>query len=179
MSNGSWRHTLPLTDSVKYNNMTKHDDREGDRLIEALTIDKEFMNPVRPHYYVRGKLWEDWWGSGTGAMDVIYRKSSSPQPESAFAEKKVLHRLFGPSHISRKYDFEGWYKDGELHREDGPAYRHKQSRFWFVDGKLHRLDGPAVDATGHPKEYWINGQQWSPKEYKKEIERRKRKGLIK
>ena len=149
-------------------------DKSEDALFEALTIEREACNPIRPHYYVRGKMWEDWWSprySG-GALDIIYHK-----PEQV-GKKIKLHRIYGPAHISKKHDFEGWYKDGELHREDGPAYRHKNSKFWFLEGKLHRLDGPAVDATGHPKEYWINGQKWSPKNYKKEIERMKRKGLI-
>ena len=149
-------------------------EKSEDALFEALTIDRQFSNPWRPHYYVRGKLWEDWWGPGHhGAQDIIYCK---PNTEG---NKRILHRIYGPAHISKKYDCEGWYQDGERHRNDGPAYRHKKSKFWYLDGKLHRLDGPAVDATGHPKEYWINGQRWSPKEYKKEIERRKRKGLIK
>ena len=153
--------------------MTKEDDREADRLIEALTLKKDFDDPTRPHYYCRGQMWEDWWGlRGDTPKDVVYCR------EGTEGRKRIFHRIFGPAHISRRFDFEAWYKEGEFHREDGPAYRHKNNKYWLLNGKLHRLDGPAVDAKGHPKEYWINGQQLSPKEYKKEIARRKRKGLI-
>ena len=38
-----------------------------------------------------------------------------------------------------------YYKNDELHREDGPAIEctggHKS---WYIEGKLHREDGPAV-----------------------------------
>ena len=44
--------------------------------------------------------------------------------------------------------FEYWYKEGKLHREDGPAhsnydqiYSHK---YWYLNGFQHREDGPAV-----------------------------------
>lgn len=44
-----------------------------------------------------------------------------------------------------------WYKDGELHRDGGPAIESRQSREarphvqkWYRNGKLHREDGPAV-----------------------------------
>jgi hypothetical protein len=44
---------------------------------------------------------------------------------------------------------------------------------------LHRLDGPAVLELGGPKQYWIHGKRMSEKEYKKEIARMRRRGLIK
>ena len=145
-------------------------DEAQDALFEALTIDRQFQDPVRPHYYTRGKLWQDWWGNGEGLKDIVYFKSGTE------GNKKVLHRIYGPAYVSRKFDIEAWYKDGEFHRVDGPAYRHKNNYVWYKDGKLHRLDGPAVNVAGHPKEYWIGGQKLSPKEYRKEIERRNRKG---
>jgi hypothetical protein len=40
-----------------------------------------------------------------------------------------------------------WYKDGKLHREDGPAIEWSfGTKEWWVAGKRHRLDGPAVEA---------------------------------
>lgn len=39
-----------------------------------------------------------------------------------------------------------WYKDGVLHREDGPAVIGKdEHKEWWVNGKLHREDGPAIN----------------------------------
>lgn len=89
------------------------------------------------------------------------------------------HRLYGPAIICEDYAIELWYKDGVFHREDGPAVTHKDTSYWVFNGLLHCLSGPAVISPVLPKTYWINGQQLSPKEYKKEINRRKRKGLIK
>jgi hypothetical protein len=35
-------------------------------------------------------------------------------------------------------------EEGQLHREDGPAYIDMFSKEWWYKGKLHREDGPAV-----------------------------------
>ncbi len=38
-----------------------------------------------------------------------------------------------------------WWKDGKLHREDGPAYISSDGyQAWWKDGYLHREDGPAI-----------------------------------
>jgi hypothetical protein len=141
---------------------------ELDRLYEALTIEGKRVAANCPAYYCRGQMHGGWYGWSTAKQDLEYRN----------AEGK-LHRIYGPAYISYNYGIEEWYKDGELHRVGGPARTHKDSKWYYEEGLLHRLDGPAVDQKGHPKEYWICGQQWSPKNFKKEIERRKRKGLIK
>lgn len=143
-----------------------------DRLYETLTTDKTFVEVNVPGYYWRGVIISNWWGywgkNVPKYKDVLYLNKD-----------EVKHRIYGPAYISQHYNLEEWYKDGKLHRIDGPARTHKGNQWWFCEGLLHRLNGPAVDAKGHPKEYWINGQKLSPKYYKKEIERRKRKGLIK
>jgi len=89
-----------------------------------------------------------------------------------------LHRLYGPAYCNKTYNLVKWYKEGKLHREDGPAVTHNENLFWYFEGKLHNLTGPAVISKGGPKEYWIHGQKLPPKEFKKEIARRKRKGLM-
>ena len=139
-----------------------------DRLYEALTIEASLVDSVLPKYYYRGALSGGWWGKYLDTKDIEYRNDSGK-----------LHRIFGPAYISNTYNIEEWFKDGQMHRIGGPARTHKDSKWYYENGLLHRLDGPAVDAKARPKEYWINGQQLSPKNYKKEIERRKRKGLIK
>lgn len=141
---------------------------ELDRLYEALMIEGELVDNTMPGYYCRGHMHQNWWTWKDRPRDLVYK--------NAEGEK---HRIYGPAYISAYYQIEEWYKSGELHRIGGPARTHKDSKWYYVDGQLHRLDGPAVDAKGHPKEYWIGGQKLSPKNYKKEIERRKRKGLIK
>ena len=48
-----------------------------------------------------------------------------------------------------------WYKDGKLHREDGPAVIFKNGdQQWYKEGRLHREDGPAVG----PNYYLIHGR---------------------
>lgn len=39
-----------------------------------------------------------------------------------------------------------YYKDGLLHREDGPAVEHASGhKEWLINGFNHREDGPAVE----------------------------------
>ena len=48
-----------------------------------------------------------------------------------------------------------WYKNGRLHREDGPAIEYHDGGCgseWFLNGKRHREDGPAI--------IWPSGQYW-------------------
>ena len=52
-----------------------------------------------------------------------------------------------------------WFKDAELHREDGPAIEHLNgSKEWYKDGKLHREDGPAVEYRDGSKGWYLNGK---------------------
>lgn len=54
-----------------------------------------------------------------------------------------------------------YYKDGQLHREDGPATEHNSGKkYWLICGKLHRLDGPACewDERGYCA-WFINNKQ--------------------
>lgn len=74
-------------------------------------------------------------------------------------DRGEVHRLDGPARIIRdkngNVDREEWWKNGLLHREDGPAivtnyqsgafgYCHK----WFREGRLHRERGPAIIDVG-------------------------------
>lgn len=141
-----------------------------DKLYEALTINHAMEDARSPPQGGWGLC--GWWGGYTWkcktGKDIVYRNNEG-----------LMHRVYGPAYVSTVYDVEIWYKDGKYHREDGPAIRHKNNALWYVDGKRHRLDGPAVVQGGGPKEFWIDGQKLPPKEYKKEIERRRRRGLIK
>ena len=52
-----------------------------------------------------------------------------------------------------------WYKDGKLHREDGPAVEWEDgSKEWLIEGKLHRLDGPAMEDVDGYKAWFVNGK---------------------
>lgn len=46
-----------------------------------------------------------------------------------------------------------WFKDGVLHREDGPAHIAKDgSSAWYFDGYFHRDNGPAIESANGQKE---------------------------
>ncbi|HNC55219.1 MAG TPA: hypothetical protein PLP33_07235 [Leptospiraceae bacterium] len=55
-----------------------------------------------------------------------------------------------------------WYKEGRLHREDGPAVEwiigYKE---WWVEGLRHRTDGPAVEYPNGDK-FWYVENIWYP-----------------
>lgn len=43
-----------------------------------------------------------------------------------------------------------WYKNGVIHREDGPAYCNTESllhgfKMWYKHGERHREDGPTIE----------------------------------
>lgn len=154
-----------------------HSDSDIDALYEALVLEKSYEEPRYPLINGVGgdPKWWSFWGNylipphrnPQNKKDIVYRDTNG-----------VKHRLGGPAYISEMYDIEAWYKEGVLHRIGGPAYRHKSTLLWFVEGKLHRLDGPAVVDLGCPKQYWIDGIKYSAKQYKWEIKRRMRKGLL-
>lgn len=51
-----------------------------------------------------------------------------------------------------------WYKNGQLHREDGPAVEWVDgSKEWFIDGKHHRENGPAIEWDDGKREWYLNG----------------------
>jgi hypothetical protein len=55
-----------------------------------------------------------------------------------------------------------WYKEGKLHREDGPAVEwiigYKE---WWVEGLRHRTDGPAIEYPNGEKSWYIE-DIWYP-----------------
>ena len=59
-------------------------------------------------------------------------------------------------------EFDGskyWYKDGERHREDGPAVEWLNGdKYWYRDGKQHREDGPAIEWKEGSTKWYLNGE---------------------
>ena len=131
-----------------------------DELIEALTLEKVNISATHP-------FWQRYYPPRTqGRFAYQYLNKEGKK-----------HRIYGPAYGNPAYGIEEWYKDGLTHRLGGPAVTHGANFYWFKEGKKHRLGGPAVDTMYGPKEYWIEGMRYSPKAYKQEIARRKRKGL--
>jgi len=78
-----------------------------------------------------------------------------------------------------------WYKNGKLHRDDGPAIINgikmengietiqvehngparilaSGTQYWYQNGKCHREDGPAIINVDGSEEYFINGIKFDP-----------------
>lgn len=52
-----------------------------------------------------------------------------------------------------------WYRNGQLHRDDGPAIEAADgTKEWYRNGQLHRDDGPAVEQADGTKKWYRNGQ---------------------
>jgi len=59
-----------------------------------------------------------------------------------------------------------WYKNGELHRVDGPAIEYRYgSKVWCKDGQRHRTGGPAIEWADGDKEWWVNGKRYDEAEF--------------
>ena len=63
---------------------------------------------------------------------------------------------------------EYWFKNGRLHRENGPAIQFKDGdNRWYKNGKLHRENGPAVDfPKGYCKKWYVNGTKLTKSQFK-------------
>ena len=59
-----------------------------------------------------------------------------------------------------------WWLNGQLHREDGPAYcwfaGHKE---WWLNDKRYRENGPAVEYADGSKSWYLNGKKYTEEEY--------------
>ena len=80
-----------------------------------------------------------------------------------------LHREDGPAYI-RDDGTQEWWWHGQLHRDGGPAIIYADgSQQWYYMGKRHRKDGPAIENASGTKEWWLNGEHLSAKAYAKKI----------
>ena len=70
-----------------------------------------------------------------------------------FYKDGKLHREDGPAVVWID-GYKAWYLKGERHRTDGPAIIEADgSKFWCLNGKRHREDGPAI--------IWADGsEEW-------------------
>lgn len=84
---------------------------------------------------------------------------------SELKEEKVVSKYGGSV---------AYYKNGQLHREDGPAieWRNGDRQLWvngelwrdgdtewWIDGKLHRENGPAIEWTDGTQMWFFNGKK--------------------
>jgi hypothetical protein len=70
--------------------------------------------------------------------------------------------------VGKNKDGVFYFKDGKLHRTDGPAYEGTNGdKEWYIDGKLHRTDGPAYERADGSKWWYVDGMQYFKKEFDK------------
>ena len=69
-----------------------------------------------------------------------------------------LHREDGPAYIWADGEQE-WYINGQRHREDGPArIRADGTQEWYINNQRHREDGPARIWADGSQEWWVNDE---------------------
>jgi len=68
------------------------------------------------------------------------------------------------------YGVKIWRKNGEFHRENGPAIEYPDGdKVWYQYGQLHREDGPAIIHLDGTKMWYLNGQHYSEPDYYKRL----------
>ena len=71
-----------------------------------------------------------------------------------------LHRDDGPA-IEYVNGTKYWYRNGEFHRDDGPAIECANgTKVWYQNGWPHRVDCPAIEYANGTKEWYRNGKRY-------------------
>jgi hypothetical protein len=85
--------------------------------------------------------------------------------DKSWSKNGQLHREDGPA-IEYANGDKSWYKNGQLHREDGPALEFANgSKSWFKNNLLHREDGPAREYSNGYKSWYIDGVKLTEKDF--------------
>ena len=59
-----------------------------------------------------------------------------------------------------------WFKDNQLHREDGPALEYANgSKCWYRYDQRHREDGPAIEHSTGNRSWYLNGINITEEEF--------------
>lgn len=67
-----------------------------------------------------------------------------------------------------------YYKNGKLHREDGPAVQyHKGRSVWLINGDIHREDGPAIEGGSAKPSWFILGKEITEEDFKQWVIKKK------
>ena len=62
--------------------------------------------------------------------------------------------------IINSYGDKRWYKNGVIHRDDGPAIEYWDgTKSWYINGQYHQEDGPAIEFADGTKQWWIKNRQ--------------------
>ena len=98
---------------------------------------------------------------------IKYEVKVYPNGNKEWSLNGELHREDGPA-FEWADGTTQWYLNGNLHREDGPAYEGADgTKEWYLNGELHREDGPAVEYADGTKYWYLNGKRMSEAKHKK------------
>jgi len=66
-----------------------------------------------------------------------------------------------------------WFKNGQWHREDGPAVIGVYGeQFWYKNGKVHREDGPAIIWPNGEQQWYLDDKNYTREDYYRELHKR-------
>jgi hypothetical protein len=84
------------------------------------------------------------------------RRFSNSNSLIDYAESK---KITGCLRLKREAFY--WYKEGKLHRIDGPAIEYRNgTKFWYLKGLMHRIDGPACEYSDGRIAWHIEGEEF-------------------
>jgi hypothetical protein len=67
--------------------------------------------------------------------------------------------IMEPALTIDEYGTQQWSRNGQYHREDGPAVIYPNgTQKWWLNGNLHREDGPAVIGSNGNEYWYLNGK---------------------
>lgn len=87
-------------------------------------------------------------------LDGIYDREF----ETFYFKNGRLHRDDGPAYIDKQHGAEKWFFEGKLHRVGGPAYSNCNREEWRQNGVLHNTEGPAIAWAKGGIRYYYHGK---------------------
>jgi len=90
--------------------------------------------------------------------------------QTRYYKDGLLHREDGPAAIKEDGSNWWWSINGKPHREDGHAVQYNGNKHWYQHGERHREDGPAIEYANGSKSWYIEGESYSEEEFNKKIE---------
>ena len=116
-------------------------------ILQYLPYNEYVDNEIKSHFPDDYIQWRAAQVSPDGRVNRIFH-SLDDMPAMCAGDFKVwyrngkIHRLNGPAVINGTR--QTWYQNDERHRVDGPAVIDYNRYEWYQNGKLHRTDGPAL-----------------------------------
>ena len=110
--------------------------------------------------------WEDADGNkltveGINKECYIVRRNGN----TCYYKNGQLHRTDGPAVIYASGD-QRWYQNGQYHRIDGPAVVFADgAQYWYQNGQRHRTDGPAVIYADGEQRWCLKGIHYTKEEW--------------